>query len=133
MSNNDNTIVRTVDHTYHEQEAKVRWQNTKAYKQSQERTTNWKKEDYDRVTQEGKQLAQRMAKAMDKGFDSPEFQELVKQHHVSIEVFYDCPLESYSMLADSYISDPRFKAHYDNVKPGLAEFLHKGIKFYCQT
>jgi oligoribonuclease NrnB/cAMP/cGMP phosphodiesterase (DHH superfamily) len=132
MNQKNSSFVQVLDHhEYTQEEARIRWGNTQAYQQSQQRTKNWTKEDYDRVTQEGKDLGKKMAETMKQGFDSPEFQELVKRHHASIEIFYDCPLDSYRLLAASYVAEPRFKAHYDDFKPGLAEFLHKAINYYC--
>lgn len=115
----------------YKQEAKARWGNTAAYKQSQERTAHWTKADYDRLAEETESLTQELAGTMDKGFDSPEFQALVEQHHQAIEVFYDCSPEMYRGLASMYVTDPRFKAFYDKFRPGLAEVLQKAINYYC--
>lgn len=131
MIKNNLPIIQTVNHTYHDEEVKIRWSNTNAYKQSKQRTKNWGKADFDKVTEKGKQLGEKMAETMDKGFDSPEFQELVRQHHAYIEIFYDCPSDLYRSLAESYVSDPRFRASYDDFRHGLAEVLHKAINFYC--
>lgn len=115
----------------YKKEAKARWGNTAAYKQSKERTANWTKEDYDRIAEKTNSLTKELAIAMDKGFDSPEFQALIEQHHQAIEVFYDCTPEMYRGLASMYVSDPRFRAFYDKFRPGLAEVLHKAINYYC--
>lgn len=41
--------------------------------------------------------------------------------------FYDCSLEMHVRLAELYIADPRFTAHYENVAPGLARYVHDAI------
>lgn len=115
----------------YKKEAKARWGNTDAYKQSQKRTANWTKADYDRVAADTQSLTKELAVTMDKGFDSPEFQALVERHHQAIEVFYDCSPEMYRGLASMYVTDPRFRAFYDKFRPGLAELLHKAINYYC--
>lgn len=115
----------------YKKEAKARWGNTAAYKQSKERTANWTKVDYDRIAEKTNSLTKELALTMDKGFDSPEFQALVDQHHQAIELFYDCSPEMYRGLASMYASDPRFSAFYDKFRPGLAEVLHKAINYYC--
>lgn len=115
----------------YKKEAKARWGNTAAYKQSQERTAHWTKTDYDHIAEKTNSLTQELALTMDKGFDSPEFQTLVEQHHQAIEVFYDCSPEMYRGLASMYVTDPRFKEFYDKFRPGLAEVLHKAINYYC--
>ena len=127
------TATKTIQDKMEEykNEAKARWGKTAAYKQSQERTAHWTKADYDRIAEKTNSLTKELALTMDKGFDSPEFQGLIEQHHQSIEVFYDCTPEMYRGLASMYASDPRFKAFYDKFRPGLAEVLHKAINYYC--
>ena len=36
-----------------------------------------------------------------------------------------------SGLAEMYVADERFKAYYEAVAPGAAEFLRDAIKAYC--
>lgn len=127
------TTTTTIQNKMEEykKEAKARWGNTDAYKQSQKRTAHWTKADYNRLAENTTSLTQELADTMDKGFDSPEFQALVDQHHQAIELFYDCPPEMYRGLASMYVTDQRFKDFYDKSRPGLAEVLHKAINYYC--
>lgn len=39
--------------------------------------------------------------------------------------------EMHAALAESYVSDERFKAYYEAVAPGAAEFLRDAIRAYC--
>lgn len=112
-------------------EAKIRWGNTKAYKQSVARTKNWTKEDYKRVGEEGLALTKQIASVMDLSVSDPKVQELIKHHHTSIEVFYTCSTEMYRGLAEMYITDPRFTKYYEDVAPGLAKFVHNAILHFC--
>lgn len=114
-------------------EAKKRWGNTEAYKQSQERTRNWTKADYKRVAEEGKAFTQKLAAVMDKDVKSPEVQTLIDQHHAGIEIFYDCPPEMYRVLGQMYVQDKRFMEYYDGFKPGLAKFVAEAIAYYCDV
>lgn len=41
--------------------------------------------------------------------------------------FYDCPYEMHENLGEMYVSDERFKAFYDAMRPGLAEHLRDAI------
>ncbi len=127
------TTTTTIQNKMEEykKEAKARWGNTDAYKQSQKRTAHWTKVDYNRLAENTTSLTQELADTMDKGFDSPEFQALVDQHHQAIELFYDCSPEMYSGLASMYVADQRFKDFYDKFRPGLAETLQKAIIYYC--
>jgi MerR family transcriptional regulator, thiopeptide resistance regulator len=51
-------------------------------------------------------------------------------HEYMSNNFYTCSLEMLSGLGDMYVSDPRFTATYDKVRPGLAVFLRDAIKVY---
>lgn len=133
VMNSNNTSITDAQAQIEEykKEAKKRWGHTDAFKQSQERTKHWTKDDYKRLTEDGKKFTQMLADTMDKGFDSPEFQALIAKHYEGVGTFYDCSLEMYRMLGEGYVSDPLFKAYYDKFRPGLAEFMQKAINHYC--
>ena len=39
--------------------------------------------------------------------------------------------QAHLSLAQMYVDDERFKKHYENIAPGLSEFLLKALTFYC--
>jgi DNA-binding transcriptional MerR regulator len=121
----------TEDMKKYQQEAKEKWGNTKAYKQSQERTKNWKKEDYARVKKESEDLMNEIVKVMPKGPTSPEMQELVQKWRDGINQFYDTNLEMCRNLATMYVEDARFTATYEKYHEGLAVFMRDAIYYYC--
>ena len=41
--------------------------------------------------------------------------------------FYECTSEIHVGLAEMYIADPRFTATYEQIAPGLAQYLHDAI------
>ena len=41
--------------------------------------------------------------------------------------FYDCSYEFHRNLADMYVSDPRFTATYDDIRPGMAHYVRDAI------
>lgn len=128
----NNTKATTQDQIEeYKKEAKKRWGNTDAYKQSEERTKHWTQEDYKRLTEDANKFTQKFADTMDKGFDSSEFQSLIAKHYQSMGMFYDCSVEMYRKLGEMYVSDSRFKAFYDKYRPGLAEFMQKAINHFC--
>ena len=75
-------------------EAKRKWGNTKAFKQSSQRTKKWTIADYVKITTQNKELTQQLAAAMHLGFNHPTFQRLVAKHYKSINIFYDCSFQS---------------------------------------
>lgn len=113
------------------EEAKKRWGNTDAYKQSVERTKHWTKEDYDRIKKEGHEFMLRVVANRSKGAASPEVQELISEWRAGINRFYDTTLEICRGLAQMYVDDPRFTAYYDKYESGLAVFMRDAIFYYC--
>jgi len=118
--------------TKYADEAKQRWGTTDAYVESQRRTSKYAKEDWKRIQQEGAEIREGLAALMGRSPSDPGVQALVKRFHEYMSTnFYACSLEMLSGLGDMYVSDPRFTATYDKVKPGLALFIRDAIKIYC--
>jgi len=64
---------------------------------------------------------------------SEEAQKACDLHREWLCVFYpDYSKEYHIGLSEMYIEDERFKAHYDKIAPGCAEFLRDAIQIYCQ-
>ena len=112
-------------------EAKERWGNTDAYKQSQERVKKMGKEGLKKVMEESNQISAELAKNMDKDPADPIVQAIVDKHYKWLQAFYEPNLEIYQGLGEMYSNDPRFAANYEKVKPGLAKFFTAAIKIYC--
>ena len=114
----------------HAQEAQERWGDTDAYKESNRRTSRYTKDDWKRIKDESDEWGRRLAAAMDAGLpaDSPEARELAEEHrsHIS-RWFYECSYDIHTGLADMYIADPRFTATYENIKPGMTQYLHDAV------
>jgi hypothetical protein len=66
-------------------------------------------------------LAQAMRGGVEPG--SAEANELAARHRASIERFYDCGDEMHRGLVEMYLADERFTRYYDEVEPGLAQYL----------
>lgn len=106
-------------------EAEERWGESDAWKQSQERTAKFSKEDWKRIKADGDTFAEALAQAQREGVEpgSERANELAEQHRAGIEVFYDCGYEMQVNLAEMYVADPRFAAYYNRLNEGLAEFV----------
>jgi hypothetical protein len=48
------------------------------------------------------------------------------RQHIS-RWFYECTYEIHVGLGEMYVVDPRFRATYEKVAPGLAEYLRDAI------
>ncbi len=119
----------------YKEEAKKRWGNTDAYKQSEERTKNFTKADYDRVAEEGTKWTQKLSAMRDKGFaiDSPEVQTLIEKHYNGLRKFYEPNYELYKGLANMYVDDPRFASYYEKFGKGLAVFMRDAMMQFVDT
>jgi DNA-binding transcriptional MerR regulator len=113
----------------YQQEAQERWGDTDAYKQSVARVAKMGKVGLAKVVAEGKEIEVELAKYISEPVESKNVQEIVARHRKHISNFYDVSDEMYRGLAEMYIADPRFTKHYDDVVPGLTQFLHDAIVF----
>ena len=107
-------------------EAEQRWGDTDAWEQSQQRVAGFTKDDWVQVKDESDALLDALATAKRAGVKpgSSQANELAARHRASIERFYDCGNEMYRCLAQMYLADERFTRYYDDVEPGLAQFVH---------
>jgi DNA-binding transcriptional MerR regulator len=118
------------DPAQYAEEVEQRWGDTEAYRQSQQRASRYTKDDWVRIKEAGADLNRRLAEAMTGGVpaDSEQAMDLAEEHRRSInDTFYDCGYEMHRGLAAMYLADPRFTQNYENLAPGLAQYLHDAI------
>ena len=59
---------------------------------------------------------------------------LAEEHRLHItRWFYDCGYDIHRGLGDMYVGDPRFTARYEEIAPGLAQFLRAGDTCQCSA
>ena len=107
-------------------EAEQRWGDTDAWRQSQQRAAKLSKQDWIDIKAENDSLMADLAQAKRDGVaaGSARANDLADRHRASIERFYDCDDEMQRCLVEMYLTDERFTRTYDDVEPGLAQFLH---------
>jgi DNA-binding transcriptional MerR regulator len=117
------------------EEARQKWGNTDAFKQSQERVKKMGKAGLNQVLKESGLLTQEIAECMKKGEDpkSARVQALIARHYDGLRAFYEPNFQIYRGLAGAYIGDERFKANYEKVAEGLAQYMHDAMIHYCDT
>ena len=61
--------------------------------------------------------------------DSEEAMAAAEAHrqHIS-RWFYECTYEIHRRLTETYVSDERFRSHYDTQTPGLAAFIKEAAR-----
>jgi MerR family transcriptional regulator, thiopeptide resistance regulator len=107
-------------------EAEDRWAETNAWKQSQQRASQFSKEGWIEIKADADALLEALAQAKraDVQPGSVEANELAARQRASIERFYDCGDDLHRNLVVMYLADERFSRYYDDIESGLAQFLH---------
>lgn len=112
------------------QEVEQRWGGTEAYAESQRRVASYTKDDWKRMQDENADWGARYNALMEAG-EQPTGEramDLAEEHRRHICTwFYDCPYEIHTCLGEMYVSDERFTAFYDGIRPGMAEHLRDAI------
>lgn len=112
------------------EEAEQRWGHTDSYAESQRRAASYTKDDWQRMQDEVADWSSRYADLMGSGepAEGEAAMDMAEEHRLHItKWFYDCPYEMHTCLGEMYVSDERFKAFYDAMRPGLAEHLRDAI------
>jgi DivIVA domain-containing protein len=111
-------------------EAQERWGDTEAWRQSQQRTSRYTKADWDAVKAEGDAINAAFVAALRAGepATSERAMDAAEAHRRHIhDRFYDLGYEMHRGLADMYVADPRFTRTYEDLEPGLAQYVHDAI------
>lgn len=111
-------------------EAERRWGDTEAWQQSQERTSQYTKEQWQQIKAEAEELEAAFVAAMDggeppSGPGAMDVAEAARQHIHTW--FYDLTPEFHRSLGDLYVQDARFTKTYDDLRPGLAQYVRDAI------
>jgi DNA-binding transcriptional MerR regulator len=118
------------DPTQYAAEAEERWGNTDAYRESHRRTSSYTKEDWQRLGAESESIEAEFADCLLAGdpSDGTRAKAAAERHRQHIDRwFYPCSHEMQVGLAEMYVADPRFTAHYDDRAPGLAVYVNEAI------
>jgi DNA-binding transcriptional MerR regulator len=113
------------DPSKYEDEARERWGQTDAYKESARRTARYTKKDWEQIKAEGEQIMSELAAHMEAGraATDPAVMAVAERHRGYItKWFYPCSHEIHRGLGELYVNDARFTANIDKVRPGLARY-----------
>lgn len=123
------------DPSEYDAEVKERWGDTEAYRQSAERMARYTPADRERMTSEGAELHARYAALLGAGTpaDSPEAAAVAEAHRAYFDQwFYDCTPEMLKMVSHHWVSDPRFTANIDGIRPGLAAYERAAVQAWAE-
>jgi len=111
-------------------EVEQRWGGTEAWKQSQGRTSEYTKAVWVEVKAEMDANNAAFVSAMTDGepATSERAMDAAEQHRLHIHNrFYDLTTEFHRNLGDMYLVDPRFTKNYEEIGPGLAQYVRDAI------
>jgi DNA-binding transcriptional MerR regulator len=114
----------------YEAEAEERWGESDAYRQSRSRTSRYTKADWADVKAEQDAVNAALVAALQAGqpATSEAAMDAAEAHRRHIhDRFYDVSYEFHRGLADMYLADPRFTKTYEDLAPGLAQYVHDAV------
>ena len=116
-------------------EVKQRFGDTDAYKEHEQKTSNYIKDKWQEINDGLMLVFAKFAECKNNGntADSNEAQALVKglQDYIT-ENYYTCTQKILAGLGQMYVADERFKTNIDKSGDGTAEFVSKVIEIYCK-
>ena len=116
-------------------EVQERFGNTDAYKEYEQKTDNYTKDEWQEINDGLMLVFAKFAECKKNGntADSNEAQTLVKELQTYItENYYTCTKDILAGLGQMYVADERFKTNIDKNGDGTAEFVSKAIEIYCK-
>ena len=99
-------------------------------KASAQKWKNYTAAEKQRIGDEGNAVYEAFLQAMPQGAASPQAQAGVARWRRHIESFWVPDDVQLLDLAQGYSDDPRFKAAFDKIHPGLAEFIRAAVQAY---
>jgi hypothetical protein len=115
----------------HDAEARARWGAQPAYAESARRTKRYTRDDWTTMRAEAEATTAQLAALMAAGVAATDARAtaLAEEHRLHIDRwFYPCSYEIHVGLGAAYTDDPRFAAHYERVREGLARYLRDAIE-----
>lgn len=114
----------------HAAEAEQRWGGEDAYAESARRTRSYTKEQWRQATAELRAGTERLAEVMRSGAAPTSTAAMDAAEAARVHItrwYYDCSPQMHRDLGDMSVTDARFSAHYEDVEPGLAQFVRDAI------
>jgi hypothetical protein len=111
-------------------EAEETWGETQPWKESHRRVAAFTKDDWLAIRAEVDANEHGFTVAMSAGEPAAGIaaMDLAEAHRQHLRRwFYDCDPDMHRALAELYVSDRRFAVHYDEKRPGLAQYVHDAI------
>lgn len=119
------------DPSEYEDEARARWGDTDAYKESTRRAKSYTKADWQRFAAEQQAIHDAIFALIDEGVPPTDARAMdaVERHRLLIDRwFYPCSRQMHAQLATLYVTDERFRKTYEDMRTGMAQYVHDAIQ-----
>jgi hypothetical protein len=127
----DTSEIDTLRNQYAE-EAKARWGNTEAYRESAKRAAKWSEADKAAMEAKSGEIFSGFAALVGTDPADARVQAQVARWKAFInENYYDCTDEILAGLGQMYVADERFMSNIDNFGAGTARLMSDAIAVYC--
>jgi len=115
------------------EEAKARWGNTDAYRESAKRAAKWSEADIKRLEAQSGEIFSDFAALVGTDPADARVQALVSRWKAFIsESYYSCTDEILAGLGQMYVADERFMKNIDKFGAGTAKLMSDAIAVYCE-
>ncbi|OFE19056.1 transcriptional regulator [Humibacillus sp. DSM 29435] len=114
----------------YQHEAKQRWGDTEAWKQSQARTNRYTKADWEQIKAQQDAVNAQFVAALRSGEPATGEAAMAAAERARQQIhdhFYDLDHDFHRKLGDMYVADPRFAKTYDDLEAGLAQYVRDAI------
>ncbi len=126
----ETTMFEGFDPSEYDEEARERWGDTDAYKESARRAASYGEAEWDEIRREASAITREMVALMLAGepADGQAARALAERHreHIS-RWFYPCSPQMHRGLGEMYVADERFTQTYEREAEGLAAYFHDAI------
>lgn len=129
--NRPENLFEGFDHTQYDDEARERW--PEEFERSRQATTDMTAADVERMQREQTAAMIRMAEFMAAGtpVDDAAVQSEIHTQYEGICRFWTPNRQAYECLGQMYVDDERFKANYERIATGLAEYQRDAMVAYA--
>ncbi|MEV4123927.1 MerR family transcriptional regulator [Nocardia sp. NPDC049707] len=130
--NRPENLFEGFDHTQYDDEAREHW--PEEFEQSRRNTATMTAEDVERMQRELTAAMIRMAEFMAAGtpVDDVAVQAEIDTQYQGICRFWTPNRDAYKCLGQMYVDDERFKANYEKIAQGLAEYQRDAMVVYAE-
>jgi DNA-binding transcriptional MerR regulator len=126
----EESMFNGFDPSQYEDEARERWGDTDAYKESARRASGYGEEQRREISAEMQEIERRFIELKRSGSPANSEQALGVAERARLHIdrwFYPCSREMHRALGEMYIADPRFTNRYEALEPGLTAYVRSAI------